>query len=136
MILITGGKYQGKLRCAMEVTEYTEDDVFDFAKLNSYEYATSHIDYSKCAVWNNLDEYIRSLALSGTEEPQLEKMMNKLLENNNPKVIIMSEVGAGVIPIDKEENAFREVTGRLAASLAGKAAEVYRVICGLNMKLK
>lgn len=136
MIVITGGKYQGKLKCVYEVYDCTEEDVFDFAKINSREYAEGGMDYRTRKVWVNVQEYVRMLALSGTEEFQLEKMVKKLIENNNPEVLVISEVGAGVIPLDAKDVIFREVTGRLAVLYADKAEEVYRVICGLTVRLK
>lgn len=136
MILITGGKYQGRLKCALEISDYTGDDVFDFAKLDSIEYVSKNIDYKNKKVWYNLQEYVRSLANNEIESVQIEMMVKKIVANCNPEIIIVAEVGAGVIPMNKKDNLFREASGRLSAFYAGEADEVYRVICGLKTKLK
>ena len=52
------------------------------------------------------------------------------------EVVICTEVGAGVVPIDPEERAFRESAGRLAVALADRAACVVRVVCGIPQVLK
>ncbi len=136
MILITGGKYQGRLKTALKISDYTMDDVFDFAKLNSKEYMEKNINYTEKKIWYNLQEYVRDLATYGTESFQLENMIKKLVEKRNPEIIVMAEVGAGVIPINAQDVLFREATGRLSVYFAEECEEVYRVICGIATKLK
>lgn len=136
MILVTGGKYQGKLQCALEIGRYSENDYFDFNKVNSAEYINNQINYADKKVWYNLQEYIRILACQGTEAFQIESMIKKLVEIHCPEVIILAETGSGVIPANKADNDFREATGRLSVYFAEQAEEVYRVICGMKIQLK
>lgn len=133
MIFITGGKYQGRLNLGIEVSGYDEGEVFDFAELNLMGVSK---DFKECKIWYNLQEYVRALAMQGTESYQIEKMIKNLVDNHKPEVIIMAEVGAGVIPLDKKENVFRETTGKLSVYYAERADEVYRAICGIKTKLK
>lgn len=51
-------------------------------------------------------------------------------------VVIATEVGGGVVPIDAGERAAREAAGRLSCLLAQRADRVVRVFCGLPMVLK
>ena len=51
-------------------------------------------------------------------------------------VVIATEVGGGVVPIDPEERARREAAGRLACLLAERADAVIRVFCGIPRALK
>ena len=51
-------------------------------------------------------------------------------------VVIASEIGAGVVPVDKAERAAREKAGRLACLLAERAECVIRVCCGIPQCLK
>ena len=136
MILITGGKYQGKLRRALEIGRYSEDDYFDFGKINSTEYVNSGINYANKKIWYNIQEYIRVLAYQGTEPSQIENMIKKIVEKHAPEILIISEVGSGVIPLSKEDNDFRDATGRLSCYFADNADEVYRVLCGMKIQLK
>lgn len=52
------------------------------------------------------------------------------------KVVIATEVGAGVVPIDAEERAYRERAGRLASELASRSDAAVRMVCGIPVVLK
>jgi len=52
------------------------------------------------------------------------------------RVVIATEIGGGVVPIDPAERAKREAAGRLACALARRADTVIRVCCGLPELLK
>lgn len=52
------------------------------------------------------------------------------------KVIVATEAGGGVVPIDPIQRAEREAAGRLSCLLAERAETVVRVFCGLPMILK
>ena len=58
------------------------------------------------------------------------------LEAHPEGVVICDEVGCGVVPMDREERAWREQVGRTCCRLAERAAAVYRVTCGLGVRLK
>ncbi|MBO7682078.1 MAG: bifunctional adenosylcobinamide kinase/adenosylcobinamide-phosphate guanylyltransferase [Clostridia bacterium] len=51
-------------------------------------------------------------------------------------IILCTEVGSGLVPVDGEERKAREAAGRLSIRLAEQADEVYRVVCGIAKKLK
>lgn len=72
-------------------------------------------------------------AVRGLEKDCLDALVEKLSERD---VVVCTEVGAGVVPIDPEERAFREAAGRLAVALAKRARCVVRVVCGLPQVLK
>ena len=52
------------------------------------------------------------------------------------KVVIATEVGCGVVPIDPAERRWREEAGRLSCLLAERADTVIRVCCGIPQLLK
>ena len=52
------------------------------------------------------------------------------------EIVIATEIGGGLIPIDPEEREKREAAGRLACLLAERADTVIRVSCGLGQILK
>ena len=52
------------------------------------------------------------------------------------EVVIATEVGGGVVPIDAGERAAREAAGRLSCLLARRAEKVILVFCGLPVILK
>ena len=55
---------------------------------------------------------------------------------NDYDILLFTETGSGVVPVDDEERRVRENAGRLSVLLAERAEEVYRVVCGLPTKLK
>ena len=57
------------------------------------------------------------------------------LTRANPN-LTAAELGCGVVPLDYEDRAWRERTGRLCNDLAARADHVDRVFCGIPMKLK
>ena len=51
-------------------------------------------------------------------------------------VVLATEVGGGVVPVDPQERASREAAGRLACLLAARAACVVQMFCGIPTVLK
>ena len=51
-------------------------------------------------------------------------------------IIISTEVGGGVVPVDPAERAAREAAGRLACLLAARADCVVQLFCGIPTVLK
>ena len=54
----------------------------------------------------------------------------------NYEAVICDEVGCGVVPMDRHDRERREAIGRLCCQLAQEAQAVYRLQCGLAMRLK
>ena len=52
------------------------------------------------------------------------------------EAVICDEVGCGVVPVDPVVRERREAIGRLCCELARRAKAVYRLQCGLAMRLK
>lgn len=51
-------------------------------------------------------------------------------------IVIMTEVGSGIVPMDRTEREARENAGRLSCALAERADTVVRMCCGLPEVLK
>lgn len=52
------------------------------------------------------------------------------------EAVICDEVGCGVVPLERKDRERREAIGRLCCQLAREAQAVYRLQCGLAMRLK
>ncbi|MBR6408255.1 MAG: bifunctional adenosylcobinamide kinase/adenosylcobinamide-phosphate guanylyltransferase [Clostridia bacterium] len=52
------------------------------------------------------------------------------------KVIIATEIGGGIVPVDEGQREARDKAGRLSCMLAERAETVVRIFCGLPMVLK
>ena len=131
MILITGGKYQGKEEFALRLGGYSKSDVladFDFLSINELS--------DKYKIIRNLEEYVRYLSKDNEDISLIEDLVKKLIERIEPEIIIISEVGAGVVPLKESDNRFREAVGLISKYYANIAKEVYRLICFVAVKLK
>lgn len=78
-----------------------------------------------------------------TDKPILYGLQNLTRENPGLTaaeipdcIVICDELGCGVVPMDPEDRAWRERTGRLCCELAKRADHVDRVFCGIAMRLK
>ena len=106
MIFVTGPLYAGKRACIRTLLNLSEEE------------------FSEKAVWD-----VQNLAEPG----QAEQLAIKLSEK---EIVIATEVGCGVIPIDAREREKREAAGQLACALAARADTVIRVCCGIPQLLK
>lgn len=69
-------------------------------------------------------------------EEQADAFAAWLYQMNPALVIVTNELGYGIVPIEKQDRLWREVTGRLCTCLAARSDEVVRVVCGIGMRLK
>lgn len=69
----------------------------------------------------------------GNRPEELEKLAEQLCRK---EVVIATEIGCGVVPIDAAEREAREAAGRLSILLAKQAQKVIRVWCGLPESLR
>ena len=72
-------------------------------------------------------------ALAAKSE-NLAKLADELAQNYD--IILATEVGGGVVPMDAAERAAREAAGRLACLLAARADCVVQLFCGIPTVLK
>lgn len=107
MIFITGPLFSGKRQAAMELLGCNETEL------------------EQRAVWDVQEQ------VDGVTD--LAALADQLAQH---EVVIATEVGGGVVPVDPVERANREAAGRLAILLAQRAERVIRVYCGLSMVLK
>ena len=82
----------------------------------------------------NADEMIFDVQELAAQEPDLTALVDRLA--GQYKVVIATEIGGGVVPVDAGERAAREAAGRLSCLLAERADTVVRVFCGIPMALK
>ena len=138
MILIFGGAYQGKLDYAKEnfdiktVCDCGAVDVLEATGGGAPVFAGREPDFSKDAVCA-LEKFVLKCVKDGVEAAEYFKE-NK--EKWQDKVLILTDVSQGIVPMDADLRAFREMNGRLMLYLAKEADEVIRVFCGIGKKVK
>ena len=105
MILVIGGKYQGKHEFVSE--HFTGAKVYDFEKL---------------------------LKEPGGVRGFLEGLDAD--EGSADTVVIADENASGIVPEKPDDIRLREEYNRELLTLSREAGEVYRIFCGLGMKIK
>lgn len=108
MILIIGGAYQGK-------------------------YAFAAKNYNTGLIIRDFHLYILDLIKKGIEPVSY---MKEHLNEYRDKVILCDDISCGVVPIDATERRWREDLGHVLGLISGESDEVYRIFCGLSVKLK
>ena len=124
MKLIIGGAFQGKKNFAKALCP---DVTFIDGAACAME------DIYTCGGIFHFHEYVRNMMAKGHA---CSNLAQTILDKNKDIVIVTNELGYGVVPIDAFDRSFRERTGRICTVLASEAEEVYRVICGLGVKIK
>lgn len=126
MWLITGGAYQGKLEYALQLTGISKDRVIDgeTCQLN---------DLLEAPIVNQFHLWIKRMLI---EKENIEDVMKQISGINPNIVIIVNELGCGIVPMDVFDRNYREITGRLCCKIAEESEEVHRVICGIGRAIK
>lgn len=124
MILIIGGAYQGKTLYARE--KYPSVSWTD-GKTCERE------DIFTCEGITEFHEYIRRM-LQYVKDP--ETFALELLRRNPGIIIVSDEIGSGIVPADVRIRQYREMTGRVCTQLALAADEVFRIVCGIAVRIK
>ena len=113
MILITGGAGSGK-RGFARTLGYTDMDMAD-------------------AALDGRPVIFHTERLTMADPGSVAALRRALKEK---EIVICSEVGSGVIPLDPRERRGREATGRLCILLAQDAEAVVRMVCGIPCVIK
>ena len=124
MVLIIGGSYQGKLDFAKTAFTLSEDDIFTCS--------SSEIDFSKRCI-NSIEEFSLASIRCGTDPSKYFKAHK---DDWKDSILICEDIFCGVVPMGAEMRAWRQATGRLCQYLSREAAQVSRIFCGLEQRLK
>lgn len=119
MELVIGGAEQGKLAYVESAYGWSGEQVC---------FCTEHdpLEPGKPCVYG-LERYLLGCLRRG-EEPDLS------LEG--VRAVVLTDLFCGLVPMDPETRAWRELCGKTAATLARRAGRVTRLFCGLPQRLK
>lgn len=126
MIMITGGAYQGKTEYAKQRFGFSDDEI-----LSGGSCKLDAVFAAKCVTEYHL--LIKRLLERNTDVTEFSR---RLCRENSGAVIIINEIGGGIIPIEKSERIWREETGRAGCIIAENSREVIRLVCGIPVKIK
>ena len=126
MKLITGGSYQGKAEAACSLFGISSEDIISGSACDFEEVLTA-----KCI--RDYHIFVSRLMDKGTDPIEFTE---RLCRENSSCIIIMDEIGCGIVPMDRRERVYRENVGRCGCIIAAESDEVVRVICGIAQILK
>ena len=122
MIFVIGPLFSGKQEYIMQALGWSETDFREKAVRDVQDLAAEAAEAVEVSPspLDDLQEKLRSLA---------DRLSQK-------EVVIATETGCGVIPLDPQERRNREAAGRLSCLLAERAETVVRICCGIPQVLK
>lgn len=123
MIMVTGGAFQGKTAYAMRKFGLAESDIADGSDSPFEEIKTARCIKN----YHKLVKRLGADSISFTEE---------LLLTNPDAVIVMDEIGCGIVPMEKSERIWRENVGRCGCIIAANSEKVIRIVCGIPAFIK
>lgn len=122
MIFVIGPLFSGKQDYIMQALGWSETDFLEKAVRD---------------VQNLAAEAAEAVETSHSPLDDLQEKLRSLADRLSQKeVVIATETGCGVIPLDSRERRNREAAGRLSCLLAERAETVVRVCCGIPQVLK
>ena len=122
MIMITGGAFQGKTEYARKQFSLSDCDIVDCGDCN-----ITQIKNAKCV--KHYELAVKRLLEQGEDPLEFTRTLDC-------RIVIINEIGCGIIPLEKSERIWREMTGRVGCILAEKAEKVIRVCCGIAEVIK
>ena len=122
MIMITGGAFQGKREFAKKQFGITDSEI-----LNGGKCELSKLVNARCIC--NYELVIKRIIAENIDPLDFTKKLNC-------EIVIINEIGCGIIPLEKSEREWREMTGRAGCILADRSEKVYRVCCGIATLIK
>lgn len=126
MRFIIGGAHQGKTDFAVKKYGLSTAEIADGETVDIHG-----ITNFKCV--KNYHLLIKKILKNG-EDPI--EFTEKIIAENPDMIIIMNEIGGGIIPIEKSERIWREQVGSVGCMLAENAESVERIVCGICTKIK
>lgn len=131
MVLITGGAYQGKTEFAKELL-MEKCGMIAESKIADGMLA-DQAQMEEALLITNLHQWIAKIL---REERDPYREAEQLIRKNPDVVLVVNELGCGIVPVDAFDRNWREVTGRVCCQLAKEADAVYRVTCGIGTKIR
>ena len=126
MIMITGGAFSGKKDYAKKRFDFSDDDI-----LNGENCSLNAVFSAKC-----IADYQLIVKRLLEENADVQTFTERLCRENPNAVVIINEIGAGIIPLEKSDRIWREETGRSGCLIARNSSEVIRLACGIPTTIK
>ncbi|MBO5994937.1 MAG: bifunctional adenosylcobinamide kinase/adenosylcobinamide-phosphate guanylyltransferase [Firmicutes bacterium] len=126
MVLLIGGAYQGKVDYACEKFNLSHKDIYTCSR--------DKVEMPDGApIINNVEDLVWACLANGRDPL---KYLSARKSRWAKSVMIVNDISCGLVPMDKDDRAFREAVGRTTTYLAQEAIAVTRVFAGIGKRLK
>ena len=140
MIFVIGPLFSGKQDYIMQALGWSETDFLEKAVRDVQNLAAEDaeaVEVEEAAGAVEVAEAAEAVETSHSPLDDLQEKLRSLADRLSQKeVVIATETGCGVIPLDPRERRNREAAGRLSCLLAERAETVVRICCGIPQVLK
>ena len=146
MIFVIGPLFSGKQDYIMQALGWSETDFLEKAVRDVQNLAAEAAEAVEVEEAAGAVEIAEAVETDGAAETvgaspspldDLQEKLRSLADRLSQKeVVIATETGCGVIPLDPRERRNREAAGRLSCLLAERAETVVRICCGIPQVLK
>lgn len=152
MIFVIGPLFSGKQDYIMQALGWSETDFLEkavrdvqnlaaeAAEAVEVEEAAGAVEIAEAVETDGAAEAAEAAETVGASTSPLDDLQEKLRSLadrlSQKEVVIATETGCGVIPLDPRERRNREAAGRLSCLLAERAETVVRICCGIPQVLK
>ena len=124
MHMITGGAFQGKREFAknyFKTKNMTNGEICGFDEVFSAE----------CIY--NFHMLVKRLT---AENINCIEFTERIIRENKNLIVIINEIGCGIVPIDKNERIWRENVGKCGCMIAAASEKVIRIFYGKAVFIK
>lgn len=130
MYVFIGGAYNGKNDYVMRALDGQDVFVAD-------GFLPENVLTCEALVIKNLEKWLIAQNLE-QDEVLVEKILTRLkaLEENCTLYIIVTDMGRGVVPMEKQARLLRDTCGRLYQALFAEAKQVVRIWYGIGETIK
>lgn len=134
MRLVVGGAYQGKTEYVKSRYGVADQDILLPEQLDICALQKKIVEAEADIVC--IGQYHLFIRQGMEQGVDMEALTRSLLLRCPSVIIIMDEVGSGIIPLERQERLYREQAGAVGCLLARQAESVVRVVCGIAVSIK
>lgn len=142
MRLVIGGAYQGKTAYVMTHFDIQKNQILDVGGMinqdgqpDCMEQVCKQLQDGKSQICC-VSSFHLLVKFAVQHDMDIFPFLDRMLQAHPDIIIIMDEIGNGIIPLEKEERLYREAVGRAGCRLAEQAGQVVRVVCGIGTVIK
>lgn len=125
MHVYIGGAYNGK-------TDYVKEQVAQSGRVMAWYDGSLPPVGTDPVVVNNVHEWLAQF--EGTEEEAIALWLERLA--NRESIVILTDIGRGIVPMDAKDRAFRDKCGRLYQGFIAQAENVTQIWYGIAKNIK